>query len=309
MSPLDYNSLARFYPVCRVRVWSRGEIASAAAMASPEHGMSEQPPINDARSEASALLPADSESIIREDLERIRNRKRASSIACWVLLVLFVDFLVMRSIDFGVRDRTFVNGFQNMGRTVSFTRMTAHFYQTPEGVRIVSELGHDREAIEAQFNPFPPGDWTPIATADAFPPYFHPDGHGWITPARRVRDYRLIVMSPDGSKLLTDPKWREMYCDWLATGVAWKSPCLDEYVAGLRKGDHVETSGSALLLLHDFAFLTSGCMCAGATLVGMMTRTPRSARRIRRGHCPHCSYDLLSDFSRGCPECGWGKEH
>lgn len=247
-------------------------------------------------------------SVIREDLERIRKRKRASSIAYWVLLVLFLDFLVMRNIDYGVRDRTFVNEFRSMGRTVSFTGKTAYFYRTPDGIRIVSELGHDRDAIEKQFNTFPPPDWALLATAYTSPPYFHADGHGLITPWRRQRDYNLLVVSPDRSEMLTDPKWREMYCDWLATGVAWKSPQLDEYIAGMRKGDHVETSISLLLLLHDLVFLVATSVGVGAILVGMMTRTSRAARRVRAGHCPHCDYDLLSDFPRGCPECGWGKE-
>ncbi len=270
--------------------------------------MSEQPPTNDEQPEPPALPPANAESFIQQDLERIRKRKRASSIAWWVLLALCLDFLVVRGIDYGVRDRTFVNELGSMGRTVSFTGKTAYFYQTPEGIRIVSELGHDRDAIEKQFNPFPPPDWQPLATAYPFPPYFHADGYGLITPARRHREYRLIVMSPDGNELLTEPKWREMFCDWLATGVAWKSPYLDEYVAGMRKSDHLETSGSALLMLHDFAFLTSALISAGAILIGATTRASRSARRINRGHCPRCSYDLLADFSRGCPECGWGKQ-
>jgi hypothetical protein len=270
--------------------------------------MSEQPPINDKRSEPPAPLPDNAESVIREDLERIRKRKRASIIAWLVLLVLFLDLLVVRSFDFGLRDRTFVNAFRSMGRTVSFTGMTAYFYQTPEGIRIVSEVGHDRDAIEEKLNPFPPPDWEHLATAYPSPPYFRPDGYGLITPWRRQRDYRLGVVSSDGSELLTDPKWRELYCDWLATGVGWKSPDLDEYVAGMRKGDHVESSFSMLLFLHDLIFMAAACASAAVICVGMMTRTSRSARRINRGHCPHCAYDLLSDFSRGCPECGWGRE-
>ena len=27
-------------------------------------------------------------------------------------------------------------------------------------------------------------------------------------------------------------------------------------------------------------------------------------RRLRRGHCPLCNYDLVFDYSRPCPECG-----
>ena len=34
-------------------------------------------------------------------------------------------------------------------------------------------------------------------------------------------------------------------------------------------------------------------------------RWVRSTRRIRRGRCPACGYDLLGRFEGGCPECGW----
>jgi len=31
-------------------------------------------------------------------------------------------------------------------------------------------------------------------------------------------------------------------------------------------------------------------------------------RRFKKGHCPKCNYELRSDYSAGCPECGWGRE-
>ncbi len=34
----------------------------------------------------------------------------------------------------------------------------------------------------------------------------------------------------------------------------------------------------------------------------------KQRRRRRKGHCPHCNYDLKSDLEHGCPECGWGRE-
>jgi hypothetical protein len=30
----------------------------------------------------------------------------------------------------------------------------------------------------------------------------------------------------------------------------------------------------------------------------------RRRLRLRRGHCPHCNYDLLHNFTHPCPECG-----
>lgn len=32
-------------------------------------------------------------------------------------------------------------------------------------------------------------------------------------------------------------------------------------------------------------------------------------RRLHRGSCPHCGYDLRFDLSRGCSECGWHRGH
>ncbi|MCL4743391.1 MAG: hypothetical protein KJZ54_14440 [Phycisphaerales bacterium] len=33
----------------------------------------------------------------------------------------------------------------------------------------------------------------------------------------------------------------------------------------------------------------------------------RTARRLRRGLCPLCRYDLRGLPQRACPECGWGR--
>ena len=35
---------------------------------------------------------------------------------------------------------------------------------------------------------------------------------------------------------------------------------------------------------------------------------PREKRRMRRGLCPLCNYDLRGDLAAGCPECGWNRE-
>lgn len=33
----------------------------------------------------------------------------------------------------------------------------------------------------------------------------------------------------------------------------------------------------------------------------------RKRRRIRRGRCLNCNYDLRGEFPAGCPECGWNR--
>lgn len=39
-----------------------------------------------------------------------------------------------------------------------------------------------------------------------------------------------------------------------------------------------------------------------------LARMFRNDRRMRRGLCIECRYDLRRNYSRGCPECGWGRE-
>lgn len=72
-----------------------------------------------------------------------------------------------------------------------------------------------------------------------------------------------------------------------------------------------------LLGLGSFVVKSQGTLTRGliiphwflATLVALaisaVALSGRSARRRRAGLCPSCRYDLNSDFTRGCPECGW----
>lgn len=41
--------------------------------------------------------------------------------------------------------------------------------------------------------------------------------------------------------------------------------------------------------------------------VHSIKRAYRHARRMRKGRCPMCSYELGFTFKDGCPECGWRK--
>ena len=45
-----------------------------------------------------------------------------------------------------------------------------------------------------------------------------------------------------------------------------------------------------------------------AAILWLLALGPLTARRIfrhKRGHCIKCGYDLRSNLSSGCPECGW----
>jgi hypothetical protein len=45
-------------------------------------------------------------------------------------------------------------------------------------------------------------------------------------------------------------------------------------------------------------------LCACVACLVLPTKKERAQRRRARGECPHCHYDLKSQFDRVCPECG-----
>jgi len=46
-------------------------------------------------------------------------------------------------------------------------------------------------------------------------------------------------------------------------------------------------------------------LVANVSLVAFWRWHPIQQDRLRRGLCPHCAYDLKSQPTPGCPECGW----
>lgn len=268
--------------------------------------MSEQPPINDERSETPAPLPTIAESVIREDLERIRKRKLASTIGCWVLLVLFCDLVIVSGLDYGVHDRTAWADLCRMGRFGHARRTDVYIYDTPQGWRVMPAWtnGHSRSGTTLKEDP--PPLWRPVAWAAWFPVGFRGYGHGLITPFKRECEYRLLVTNAEQDKDLPADDWRQIVCDWLEMQEPEYGKGAIATAQELRKGDHIVRSLSLPLLLHDIVFVIASCLSVGVIIDSAIHRTSRSARRIHRGHCPRCSYDLLSNFSRGCPECAWG---
>ncbi|MBX3360376.1 MAG: hypothetical protein KF912_13950 [Phycisphaeraceae bacterium] len=271
--------------------------------------MSEQRPTNDEQPEPPTRLPANAESVIQEDLARIRKRKRASSIACWVLLVLFFDVLAIGSIDYGVRNRTVLVQILSMGRHGSYSFQNfVCIYQTPQGmqVRPADEQGYNRLGLSLAEDP--PPRWTPVAWAHISPIHFEGYGYGLLTPSFRECDYRLLVTNAAQDTVVAADDWRDVVCDWLEGGESELGERALRTGRALRKGDHVDRSCSFLCLLHDFVFVCAASWSVWTLIVGAVHKTPRAAMRIDRGVCPRCSYDLLADFSQGCPECAWGKE-
>lgn len=63
----------------------------------------------------------------------------------------------------------------------------------------------------------------------------------------------------------------------------------------------IDVRGSALNTVFYGGF------CVVLLAAGRFGRACWRTRRMQRGRCPRCSYDLRRDFSCGCPECGWGR--
>lgn len=98
-----------------------------------------------------------------------------------------------------------------------------------------------------------------------------PTGGTWRDPKQDYRDYVLIGQKPIALPL--GIIWPGFLINTLTFAAAWL----------------------AALLLGERAFRA------------ISTRA-RFRRALRRGTCPACRYDLLGDFSSGCPECGWNRE-
>ncbi len=73
-------------------------------------------------------------------------------------------------------------------------------------------------------------------------------------------------------------------------------------VVGLKKWTPLPNSPLYLNLAINSLFY--GTLAYGLWVIpGVLKRR----RRMRRGLCPQCKYDLRGDHDAGCPECGWGR--
>ncbi|QYK49071.1 MAG: hypothetical protein KF838_04290 [Phycisphaeraceae bacterium] len=264
---------------------------------------------------------------LNAEVERILRAGQRLGIAMVFIAIVVVDLGIVANADFGTRNQTVFRCLLDMlsGRGgPSFRLVDARLYATPDGVRIVSGGGTDMERVAAEtagVDPdnwnqaqaaianFPPAEWQPIAVAGMLSSRLYTNGYGFLTPAHQIVDYSCFVQSTTMQPLTGEQTaaYREMFCDWLATESDWASPQTAKYAAELKKGDRTVTRIVWPFLVHDAAALVV-LAWSGWTILRTPLPTLARARRINRGHCPRCSYDLLADFSRGCPECAWGKE-
>lgn len=58
---------------------------------------------------------------------------------------------------------------------------------------------------------------------------------------------------------------------------------------------------------HNTVAITLASLCVPAFVVGVrnLGRNRIRRRRMARGMCPECDYELRGNLDAGCPECGW----
>lgn len=266
--------------------------------------MSELVPIDDP-----VHLPLDHAAKVQSDLQRIALQWKRLRRAMLVLVLLLIEVAVVASIDFGRWNESVAHVMLTGGQRRRGNMLQMHFFATPEGMRAVPRDNPSIDQLVSEHGDFPPPGWDERVRGSFMEVALHAQGDGLFTPFVRSRTYRLNLEPmydqeiPESEAL----NMRATFCAWLAQESPLASPEVAGYAAELLKGNRDETRIVWGLLLHDVAVLCGFLWCAW-----MLVCTPwppfRRWRRARQGLCPYCSYDLLSDFSRGCPECGWGRE-
>ena len=143
---------------------------------------------------------------------------------------------------------------------------------------------------------------SPDPDSDAAP-RMHPT-LGLITP-----DQLSYVVNAYGWPALA---MRGVKIETLPTGGTWRDPALAHPHSILLGPRRVAVPASILwpgFLLNSFIFAAAWFLAIslGGRAARSLTARLRARRARRCGRCPMCTYDLLGDFSSGCPECGWNR--
>lgn len=138
------------------------------------------------------------------------------------------------------------------------------------------------------------------------------DARGWPLLAFRSETDLLGPTTPPTLKVLTgnsaprSPGPRSAYgvTQLNLTGtVALSTPA-----AGIDVRPPLPTRPIWLGLAIDTLVFGTAWLVLWATLT-IPRRFVRDLARLRRGACIACGYDLNYDFPKGCPECGWRRDH
>lgn len=166
-----------------------------------------------------------------------------------------------------------------------------------------AEFLNQTDRLKQNLDVLPP--WSRIEVSpgpqDHAAPRLHPT-LGLISPDRLsyvVNAYGWPALAMRGVKIETLP-----------TGGTWRDPKLDHPHSILLGESRIALPAS--ILWPGFVINTLVFVLAWVVAIALGGRAARSlaayfhTRRARRlGTCPACGYDLLGDYSTGCPECGW----
>ena len=118
-------------------------------------------------------------------------------------------------------------------------------------------------------------------------------------------------------------KMQQKQSYWIyVSDYGWPFHCLRLESWTYRKGAILKSSqtngwqvGSRLMPTHVLlsgalanCFIYGSIICCIAISFKLLTKRWREAIRRSRGCCTACGYDLRSEYSTGCPECGWNRD-
>jgi len=121
---------------------------------------------------------------------------------------------------------------------------------------------------------------------------------GW--PARCMR-YHLVYPLAGGAR--GRPPTLVDAADWPQWAVRFGAPQPGTRRADNMRPTRLDASGFSV---NSIAYAMALALVWLAVLGSV--RGVRHIRRIARGRCPRCAYDLRGALTAGCPECGWRRE-
>lgn len=249
------------------------------------------------------------------EVGRIRRAGRRLGLALVVCVAVVVEVLIVTDFRRFASNQPLLPGIA--WATVDSTRtpavgspfvVLASVYRTSEGIRVA---GRQEDLLYDQHGDLSLGiSWDEIGSIEAGRGGFGFQELGLIRPCVQMRRMDFTVYDQTSGSLggVSEQEIRKAFYEWFVAREEFREwPSALSYAANIRDGVTVERRVLWHWVLHD-AIVFPIVLWAMATIVSTPLRTLSRARRIRRGHCPRCSYELLAQFSDGCPECGWGRE-
>jgi hypothetical protein len=191
-------------------------------------------------------------------------------------------------------------GYLSLGRTGRGTHSifpSTTVFRTPSGLRVVPDFELDQTTPDASA--------TEVGTIYALRQVRN---YGLLAPAITKIDIRVFTEAFPGHTL-TPTEIADIESQYAAVLEQTESRTLQEFGKLIASGVNPTTSISVPWLVHDILI--------GALSIALVVHAARSCiaarindrfqRRLRRGHCPTCTYDITglhATSATACPECG-----